>query len=480
MLNEESAPADSIEFEQEHQRFFMVNRQRHSLLPKAMLVGLLAGGAAVAFHLCLDFGQDFRNRLIELAHQRGGQGMATVLGFSVISVIVAAFLVKYFAPEACGSGIPHVKAVLQGYRSFRWFRVLMVKFASGLIGISGGLALGREGPTVQMGAAVGAGCATLPWTHSHERRVLVAAGGGAGLAAAFNSPLAGLVFVLEELQGQFASLEFFAAALACLSADMVCRALLGQFPVFHISLLNTPDLSLLVAFIPLGMLSGFLGVVFNESLLAALKLGTLPIHFRIAGWVACGLALGATGWLVPDLLGGGQRFLDKLLDTEHGIVVSSIPLFFGIRFLLTVGSYSTGAAGGIFSPILVLGALLGLHFEIAVHRLFPQLMLEPNAFAVVGMAAYFTGVVRAPLTGIVLMIEMTGNYALILPLFVACFSSLLVADALHDLPLYEALLERDLQNLGGKKNRTPDGGKPTPLAPEPVKPPANFARDDLN
>jgi CIC family chloride channel protein len=435
---------DSIDFEQERQRFFMVNRQRRLLLPKAMIVGLLAGGVAVAFHLCLDLGEDFRNRLIEQAHQRGGQGMAVVAGFSTISLIVAAFLVKRFAPEAGGSGIPHVKAVLQGYRTFRWLRVLIVKFVSGLIGISGGLALGREGPTVQMGAAVGEGLVSLPWIRQTERRALVAAGSGAGLSAAFNSPLAGVVFVLEELQGKFASLEFFAATLACLAADMVCRALLGQFPVFHVAVLKAPDLALLLAFIPLGMLAGFFGVVFNQTLLAAQTLSAIRLKFRVLWWLACGLALGLVGWLEPGLLGGGQRFLDGLL--VNGIAASSVALFFGIRFLLTIASYSTGSAGGIFSPILVLGALLGSLVENIVHLLFPQLLLEPNAFAVVGMAAYFTGVVRAPLTGIVLMIEMTGNYGLILPLFVACFSSLLIADELNDLPIYEALLERDLRN----------------------------------
>lgn len=119
-LDESDVPTDSIEFEQEHQRFLRVSRQRRLLLPKAMKVGLLAGGVAVAFHVCLDLGENLRNRLIDLAHQRGLQGMAIVVGFSVISVIVAAFLVKYFAPEAGGSGIPHVKAVLQGYRNFRW------------------------------------------------------------------------------------------------------------------------------------------------------------------------------------------------------------------------------------------------------------------------------------------------------------------------------------------------------------------------
>ena len=174
------------------------------------------------------------------------------------------------------------------------------------------------------------------------------------------------------------------------------------------------------------------------------KLNTISSRLRIVFCLACGSALGAIGWLAPPLLGGGQKFLNYLLNNE--IAMSSILLFFGIRFLLTLTSYSTGAAGGIFAPILVLGALLGLFFEHVTHLLLPQLFIEPNVFAVVGMAAYFTGVVRAPLTGIVLMIEMTGCYELILPLFVACFSSLMIADALNDLPIYEALLERDLKN----------------------------------
>ena len=249
---------DSIESKQEHHRFFKVNLQRRLLLPKAIMVGLLAGGIAVAFHLCLDFGENFRNHLIEQAHHYGWRGMIIVIMFSASSVSIAAFAVMYFAPEAGGSGIPHIKAVLQGYRTFRWRRVLIAKFVSGVIGISGGLALGREGPTVQMGAAIGKGIANFPRTPQYEHQVLIAAGGGAGLSAAFNSPLAGLVFVLEELQGKFASLEFFAAALACLTADIVCRATLGQFPVFHVALLKAPDLKLLWMFIPLRSLSVFL------------------------------------------------------------------------------------------------------------------------------------------------------------------------------------------------------------------------------
>jgi len=443
---------------QDGHRVALASRQHYLVLLKAAMVGVVSGGLAIAFHLCLDFGHDSRNQLIGYVHEQGGPGMAIVVGFSTIMVIIAAFVAKRFTPEIGGSGILHVKAVLQGYRTFRWFRMLVVKFASGLIGISGGLVLGREGPIMLMGAAVGEGWASLPQTRQNERRTLVAAGGGAGLSAAFNSPLAGIAFVFEELQWRFASLEFFAATLACLVAALVCRAVLGQFSVFQVTLLETPDLTLLLAFISLGGLSGLFGVVFNKALLAAQKLSAFSTRFRrVAWWLLCGMAVGATGWLAPHLIGGGQRFLDRLLNDDSGIALSSIPLFFGVRFLLTIASYGTGAAGGIVSPVLVLGALLGLLFANALQMLFPQLPLEPTAFAVVGMGAYFTAVVRTPLTGIVLMVEMTGNCALILPLLAACYAALLVAKALHALPIYQALLECDLQKQQAKSGMAKPG-----------------------
>jgi CIC family chloride channel protein len=426
-------------------RFSRLNRQRHRLLPRAVVVGLFTGFVAVGFHLCLDYGETIRSHLIEFSHKRGDSGMLVVAGYAVFSVVFAACLVKRFAPEAAGSGIPHLKAVLQGERMFRWLHVLVVKFLSGVIGISGGLALGREGPTVQMGGAVGAGVGKILRGNKLECNVLIAAGGGAGLSAAFNSPLSGITFVLEELQGRASSLEFFAGALACLVADMVCRFFLGQLPVFHVSFTTTPSLTLLPAFIAVGLASGLMGVAFNKALLAMQKLGAMPVPLRLAGWVICGLVLAITGWFVPHLLGGGQHLLDGVLDHGNELTVVSISVFFIIRFILTLLSYSAGTAGGIFSPVLVLGALLGVIVGNGLYLLFPKMPFESGVFAVVGMAAYFTAVVRAPLTGIVLMIEMTGNYSLILPLFCACFSSLMVADALHDLPIYEALMERELK-----------------------------------
>ncbi|WP_228719918.1 H(+)/Cl(-) exchange transporter ClcA [Methylococcus geothermalis] len=437
----------------ERERFIRLNRDRRHLLPRALLLGLLAGGTAVVFHLGLDAGEAWRARMLRFAHGCDTSGMAIPVAVSALCVFLAAWLVERFAPEASGSGIPHVKAVLLGVRGFRWVRVLAVKFLSGLIGIGGGLALGREGPTVQMGAAVAAGLAAGLSSSPDERRALVAAGPGAGLAAAFNAPLSGLMFVVEELRGQCSSLEFFAAAIACLAADMVCRLVLGELPAFRVMISATPALDLLPAFVVLGMSSGVLGVAFNRALLAVQCWRPHRPAWRKVVWLGWGCSIGAIGWQAPALLGGGQGLVGRILDGEAGLALNLIPLYFAARFALTIGSYGTGAAGGIFAPILVLGALLGLAAGSAIQSLAPALIVEPKAFAVVGMAAFFTGVVRAPLTGVVLMIEMTGNYLLILPLLAACFAALVVADRLHDLPIYEALLERELHGSRARRSR---------------------------
>ncbi|SMF97359.1 chloride channel protein, CIC family [Methylomagnum ishizawai] len=439
----------------EHARFSLLNRERRRLLPWAILLGVLSGLLAVGFHFSLDVVETLRNRLIGWSRGFGGWGIGVPMAVSGTGVFIAAWLVRRFAPEASGSGIPHLKAVLQGYRAFSWGRTVIVKFTSGVIGIGVGMALGREGPTVQMGGALGWMLGNHYSKDPDKLRILVAAGGGAGLSAAFNAPLSGMVFVLEELQGRFASLEFFAAAVACLTADMVCRAFLGDYPVFRLPPVSTPALELLPAFVPLGAACGVLGVVFNRCVLAAQRVSARTAGWYQAWWVIWGMALGLCGWLAPEVLGGGQSFAGRVID-GHPLAAASILYYFLARFALTIGSYGTGTAGGIFAPILVLGALVGLEMGQWAIQLFPGGRIEPYVFAVAGMASFFTGSVRALLTGVVLMIEMTGNYALILPLLVACFTAWMVADWLHDTPIYEALFQRDLAKGVGRGTEISD------------------------
>lgn len=414
-------------------------------MAQSLVLGMLTGALAVGFHVSLDFGEALRVQLLELARDNGEYGPLLILSMVLVATLFSAGALLALAPEASGSGIPHLKAVLLGRARFRWWRVIILKFFSTVVGVTGGLVLGRGGPSVHMGGAVGQAVANFwPGKGRDDCSVLVAAGGGAGLAAAFNAPLAGLVFVLEELEWRFASLEFFTAAIACLASDTVCRALLGQYPLFDLAYAHTPPLSLLVAFLPLGIVSALLGGLFNRLLLVGQGLIMLSWTGRLVWWLLLATVVTGVAWVHPQLLGSGQILVDSFLRGE-GLALPAALAFFFLRFVLTIASSSSGAAGGIFIPVLVLGATLGWVLGMSGQMLFPASGIDPKLFAVVGMAAYFTGVVHAPLTGIVLIIEMTGNYTLILPLFVACFSALLVSDWLGILPIYEALLENDLR-----------------------------------
>ncbi len=429
------------------------SQQRRRLFPRAALVGLLAGLVAVAFRALLAGADTLRSALITRAHHYPAFGWALPVCFGMAGACLAVFLVREFAPEAAGSGIPHLEAVLHRYRELRWKRVLAVKFFGGALAMGGGLALGREGPTVQMGGSVGAAVSGWLNAGARERLVLIAAGAGAGLAAAFNAPLAGLIFVLEEVQKDFRQAVFGSVFIAAAVADIVARFASGQLPVFRIPSYPVPDLAALPAFAVLGVLAGVLGVVYNRSLVGTLNLfAKVPPRAVLLASALVGALVGIVAWFSPGAVGGGHALAETFLAGH--IAVAAIPMWFLLRFVLSMLSYGTGAPGGIFAPLLVLGALIGLGVGEVTHLLLPALVPVPAIFAVVGMAAYFTAIVRAPLTGIVLIIEMTGNYAQMLPLLVACFCAYVAAEGMGELPIYEGLLERELMRDGAAPDST--------------------------
>jgi chloride channel protein, CIC family len=431
----------------EMQEFLSTMHQRRRVFPRAALVGLGAGLIAALFRVTLAGGDDLRNALIAWSHQSPFLGWVFPVAFSLVGAIGSVALVRRFAPEAAGSGIPFLKGVLHRLRTLSWRRLLPVKFLAGVLSIGGGLALGREGPTVQMGGSIGDAVADWLKSAPEERRTLIAAGAGAGLAAAFNAPLAGVIFVLEEIRRDFHPIVFGAAFLAAAIADIVVGLLSGTFPVFSIPSYPSPPILSLPFFAVLGILAGVLGVLYNKSLLYAIGLfARADRRWKFASAALAGAAVGLVGWFSPILIGGGHSLAELLL--AGNVALALIPLYFLTRYVLSISSYATGAAGGIFAPLLGLGALIGLGVGEVAHQLIPAAVPQPAVFAVVGMAAYFTAIVRAPLTGIVLIVEMTGNYEQMLPLLVTCFCAYAVAEVLKDIPIYEALLERDLSRAG--------------------------------
>jgi CIC family chloride channel protein len=452
-VTEAAAPSrESMEVSQsqvrsEIQEYLQVRQERRRLFPRAALVGLIAGIVAIAFRGILAVGDNLRDALIHWAHHYPRVGVLFPICFGAIGAFLAALLVRRYAPEASGSGIPHLEAVLHRYRDLLWERVLAVKFVGGALAIGGGLALGREGPTVQMGGAVGDAVAKWLKAGTRDRLTLIAAGAGAGLSAAFNAPLAGVMFVLEEVQKDFRQAVFGSVFIAAVVADIVARFASGQLPVFRIPSYPVPDLKVLPAFAVLGILAALLGVAYNRSLIGTLDIAArIPPQWRIFAAGLVGALIGLVAWFSPQAVGGGHPLAETFLAGHTAL--AAIPLWFLLRFVLSMASYGTGAPGGIFAPLLVLGALIGLSVGEVTHLLFPHLVPEPAIFAVVGMAAYFTAIVRAPLTGIVLIVEMTGNYAQMLPLLVACFFAYIIAEALGEMPIYENLLERDLMQGG--------------------------------
>jgi CIC family chloride channel protein len=429
--------------------FLRAHERRRRQLPRVLLVGILAGLAAVAFQGALREADALREGVLTWAHGFGPIGIPVAMLFGGIGVGLAVSLVRSIEPDASGSGIPHVKAVLHHLRGIRPLRLLLVKFCGGLSGIGGGLTLGREGPTIQMGAALGDLVSGWFKSTPRERQTLIAAGAGAGLSAAFNAPLAGLVFVLEELQRDFAPGVFTGTLVASVTADVVGRSLYGHLPVFHVHTTAIPPLSALPVSVLLGAAAAVAGVAFNRGLVLSLELFRKAA--RLPPWLlggAAGTVLGLVGWWLPEYLAGGQPLVEATLTGR--LALSVIVQFFVVRFVLTLFSYGTGAPGGIFAPMLVLGAALGFLTGELGHRVVPAVVPYPEPYAVVGMAAFFTAVVRAPLTAIVLMVEMTGDYSLVLPLLVSSLTAGGIADWLGDRAVYEALLARDLQRWEGK------------------------------
>jgi CIC family chloride channel protein len=449
MMEKRMAVADvaAAEAKSELHEFLTARDERKRLMIRALLVGLASGGVAVAFRAILAAADTGRTQLVQWSHRFPGVGWLFPVLYSAFGAGIAFLIMRYAAPETGGSGIPHLEAVLRRHRVLRWPRVLIAKFLGGTFSIAAGLALGREGPTVQMGGASGMGVAKLLKSTKREQMVLTAAGAGAGLTAAFNAPLSGVIFVLEELQRDFRPMVLGAAFVAAATADVVTRVVAGQLPTFAVPAYAATSLALLPAYAVLGGLAGLLGVAFNKCLLRALDMyAKVPKQYGVYAAAVTGAAVGLVAYFAPDAVGGGHSVANQALDGST--LLAAIPLLLLLRFVLTIFSYGTGVAGGIFAPLLALGALLGLGVGETLGLMFPGHVPHPAVFAVVGMGACFTAIVRAPLTGIVLIVEMTSSYEQMLPLLVACFAAYATAEALRDLPIYEALLERDLLRGG--------------------------------
>jgi CIC family chloride channel protein len=426
----------------------------------ALLVGGAAGLLGAAFRLALLQGDQLRDRLVGQAQGARLPGLVLLVAGCGAATAVAAWLVRRFSPHASGSGIPHVEAVLHRKLPMAPYRLVPVKFVGGLLAIGSGPALGREGPSVQMGAGLAYLLGRVFRCPPPDCRVLLAGGAGAGLATAFNGPIAGAVFVLEELVRRFDTRTAVATFGASAGAIAVSRLFLGDLPDFQVPSLPYPGFATVPLHLLLGVLAGLVGIAYNRAILGALaateRLRRWPVELRAA---VIGASVGLAAWFGPDLVGGGDPLTQRTLSGHE--TASWLALVFLFRFALGPLCYAARTPGGLFAPMLVLGAQGGRLYGNLCSYLAAELTPDSRALAVVGMAAFFTAVVRSPLTGIVLAVELTGNFTLLLPMLSACFAAMLLPTLLGEPPIYDSLQENPLR-LGGQVLR-PDS-TPAPLA----------------
>jgi len=319
--------------------------------------------------------------------------------------------------------VQHIEAVLQGEQRSMRAVVLPVKFIGGVLVIGSGLALGREGLTVQMGATFGHWLAHQFRLQEGDIKVLIAA--GAGLAAAFNAPLAGAIFVFEELLRRFNVRVAVATLSACGAAQAVMHAMIGSHLVFSVPAIEIDLFPGYLLFCIFGGLIGLLGVIYSQSIIATLnaadRMDSISVELRAA---AVGAIVGLFAYFWPATVGGGEPLVQDALNGGYPAMTIAVVLV--ARFVLGPLFYAPGLPWGLFAPMLVIGAAAGALFGFAVATVLPAVTIPMAAHVVVGMGALFVSVVGAPLTGIALVVEMTGATALFVPLLTACATTLAV------------------------------------------------------
>lgn len=407
----------------------------------AVVGGVLIGVVGGLFRLALREAERLRVDAVAWAESDLLVRGALLVLVAAVMVGLARYVVR-LVPEAGGSGVQRVEAHLRGQTPPARLRVVPAKFVGGLLSLGAGMALGREGPTVQMGASLGAWVAQRQRSTDHDVTNLQTAVAGAGLGVAFGAPLGGAMFVFEEVARAFRTRLVVTTLLACASALAVSRWILGEATVFSVPSVGSGPWWWLLLFAAFGVLLGAAGVLYNRLVVWFLDLAEraprIPPEAKAA---AIGAVVMVVALLAPKVVGGGEVLNQEVLVTTTALGPLIVVLL--VRVLLGPLSYAAGTPGGLFAPLLVVGALAGAVVAAAAGAAGVQ--LSTTAFAIVGMSTFFAAVVRAPVTGVVLISEMTATTSLVIPMAVAAAAAVATATLLKGAPIYDTLRVRMLE-----------------------------------
>ena len=409
-------------------------REDQVFLILALVIGALTGLAVVAFILLTE-------RMGMRLYPVGGAPWRRLL-FPVVGSLGIGYLLFRYFPYARGSGVPQAKAALFAREGRITLRTVLGKFFCTSATLASGIPLGREGPSVQVGAGIASVLGRFLGLRPEKVKALLPVGAAAAIAAAFNTPLAAVLFALEEIVGDLHAPVLGSVVLASATAWVVLRLLLGNNPLFKVpqyQLVNPLEFAIYAL---LGIAGGLVSVAFTKLLLGMRKrFLRFPQETLWLQPLAGGLLVGLMGLVVPQVLGVGYGYVG---DALNGTMALKLMLVLVVLKLLAVAtSYASGNAGGIFGPSLFIGAMLGGAVGTGAHHLFPAYTATPGAYALVGMGAVFAGIVRAPMTSVLMIFEMTQDYAVIVPLMIANLVSLFISSRLQRQPIYEALAVQD-------------------------------------
>ncbi|MGA3106338.1 MAG: chloride channel protein [Terriglobales bacterium] len=409
-------------------------REGQIFLVLALVIGALTGMAVVAFILLTE-------RIGMRLYPVGGAPWRRLL-FPILGSLSIGYLLYRYFPNARGSGVPQTKAALFAREGRITLRTVLGKFFCTSATLASGIPLGREGPSVQVGAGIGSVLGRLLGLRTEQVKKLIPVGAAAAIAAAFNTPLAAVLFSLEEITGDLYAPVMGAVVLASATAWMVLRVFLGDHPLFKVPQYQLVNPVEFAVYAVLGVAGGVVSAAFTKLLLAIrarfLRFPRKTVWFQPA---VGGVLVGVMGWFVPQVMGVGYGYVGEALNGRMAFKLMALLVV--LKLLAVTTSYATGNAGGIFGPSLFIGAMLGGTVGTAAHHFFPAYTATPGAYALVGMGAVFAGVVRTPMTSVLMIFEMTQDYAVIVPLMIANLVSLFIASKLQKEPIYEGLAMQD-------------------------------------
>ena len=412
------------------------------LITEGLCVGLIGGFIVLLYRVALTFAG---NWLIKILSYIKGNPFRCAVWFLILMALawIVGRLVKW-ETMISGSGIPQVEGEVSGRLSQNWKRVLPAKFAGGFLCMLGGLSLGREGPSIQLGAMAGQGISRALGRGKREEKFLMTCGASAGLSAAFHAPLAGMMFAVEEIHKTFSIPILLPVMTASVTADYIASYILGLDPVFHFQITEYLPQNYYWLLILLGILVGVSGVFYNWGMLKAQELyHKIPFLKETGRLLIAFLTAGVLGLVMPSVLGSGSGLIVSL--TKGEMVLGMVVLTLVVKFLFSAVSFGSGAPGGIFFPLLILGALLGAVFAMTGAEFFGLDPVYINNFVLLGMTGFFTAIVRAPLTGIILLFEMSGSISQMLSLSIVSVTAYIVATLMRSEPIYDSLLKRILK-----------------------------------